>query len=145
MTFLKSGGRTPRESQADHDPRSARCLGGDRAGPRGTGRRTRRGDVGDALISTVTLQEVVKALLVRGLELDTARTLIDALHLEPRPHQVEDAYAAAALFAATRAKGSGLGDRTCMALAIAEGLPAITTDRAWGELTIPGLSVILAR
>lgn len=101
--------------------------------------------VGDALISTVTLQEVVKALLVRGLELDTARTLIDALHLEPRPHQVEDAYAAAALFAATRAKGSGLGDRTCMALAIAEGLPAITTDRAWGELTIPGLSVILAR
>lgn len=101
--------------------------------------------VGDALISTVTLQEVVKALLARGLALDTARTLIDALHLEPRPHQVEDAYAAAALHLATKAKGSGLGDRTCMALAIAEGLPAITTDRAWGELAIPGLNVILAR
>lgn len=101
--------------------------------------------MGDALISTVTLQEVVKALLVRGLSLDTARTLIDALHLEPRPHQVADAYAAAALFHATRVKGSGLGDRTCMALAIADELPAITTDRAWGELAIPGLSVILAR
>ena len=101
--------------------------------------------LGDALISTVTLQEVVKALLVRGLSLDTARTLIDALHLQPRPHQVEDAYAAAALFAATKAKGSGLGDRTCMALAIAEGLPAITTDRAWGELAILGLDVILVR
>ena len=101
--------------------------------------------VGDALISTVTLQEVVKALLVRGLALETARTLIDALHLEPRPHQVEDAYAAAALFQATKAKGSGLGDRTCMALAIAQGLPAITTDQEWGELAIPGLSVILAR
>ena len=101
--------------------------------------------VGDALISTVTLQEVVKALLVRGIALDTARTMIDALHLEPRPHQVEDAYAAAALFQATKTKGSGLGDRTCMALAIAEGLPAITTDRAWGELAIAGLSVILAR
>ena len=71
--------------------------------------------------------------------------MIDALHLEPRPHQVEDAYAAAALFQATKTKGSGLGDRTCMALAIAEGLPAITTDRAWGELAIAGLSVILAR
>ena len=101
--------------------------------------------VGDALISTVTLQEVVKALLVRGFALDAARTMIDALQLEPRPHQVEDAYAAAMLWQATKSKGSGLGDRTCMALAIAEGLPAITTDRAWGELAIPGLSVILAR
>ena len=101
--------------------------------------------VGDALISTVTLQEVVKALLVRGFALDTVRTLIDALRLEPRPHQVEDAYAAAALFQATKSRGSGLGDRTCMALAMAEGLPAITTDRAWSDLAIPGLSVILAR
>ncbi len=101
--------------------------------------------VGDALISTVTLQEVVKALLVRGFALDAARTMIDALQLEPRPHQVEDAYAAAMLWQATKSKGSGLGDRTCMALAIAEGLPAITTDRAWGELAIPGLTVILAR
>jgi ribonuclease VapC len=101
--------------------------------------------VGEGLISTVTLQEVVKALLVRGIALDTARGLIDAINLEPRPHRVEDAYAAAALFQATKSKGSGLGDRTCMALAIAEGLPAITTDRAWSELTIPGLSVILAR
>ena len=101
--------------------------------------------LGGALISTVTLQEVVKALLVRGLTLDAVRTLIDGLNLETRPHQIQDAYAAAALFAATRSKGSGLGDRTCMALAIAEGLPAITTDRAWTELAIPGLSVLLAR
>ena len=101
--------------------------------------------VGDGLISTVTLQEVIKALLVRGIALESARGLIEALNLESRPHQVEDAYAAAALFQATKSKGSGLGDRTCMALAIAEGLPAITTDRAWGELAIPGLNVILAR
>jgi PIN domain nuclease of toxin-antitoxin system len=32
-----------------------------------------------------------------------------------------------------------------MALAIAEGLPAITADRVWAELSIPGLKVILAR
>jgi PIN domain nuclease of toxin-antitoxin system len=32
-----------------------------------------------------------------------------------------------------------------MALAIAEGLPALTTDRAWNELAIAGLSVVLAR
>jgi len=103
------------------------------------------GYIGDALISTVTLQEVVKALLVRGFTLELARTMIEALHLEPRAHTVEDASAAAALYAARRARGCGLGDRTCMALAIAEGLPAITTDKEWSALAIPGLTVIQAR
>ena len=101
--------------------------------------------VGDALISTVTLQEVVKALLVRGFTPELARAMIEALHLEPRAHTVEDAYAAAALYQATKAQGRGLGDRTCMALAIAAGLPAITTDRQWSALAIPGLDVIQAR
>ena len=101
--------------------------------------------IGEALISAVNLQEVIKALLLRGFALDEARGLIDALKLEVRSHNIADAYAAAALFEATKIKGSGLGDRTCMALAIAEGLPAITTDKAWSELSIPGLVVIQAR
>ncbi len=100
---------------------------------------------GDALISAVNLQEVIEALLVRGVTLEIARRMIDALRLGARPHGAEDAYAAAALYEATRSRGSGLGDRTCMALAISTGLPAITTDRAWSELVIPGLKVVLAR
>jgi hypothetical protein len=32
-----------------------------------------------------------------------------------------------------------------MALAIAAGLPAITTDRQWSALAIPGLDVIQTR
>lgn len=100
---------------------------------------------GDALISAVNLQEVIKALLLRGFTAALARTMIDALHLEVRDHGVEDAYAAAALYDATKAQGSGLGDRTCMALAISEGLPAITTDREWAELSIPGLAIALVR
>ena len=103
------------------------------------------GYLGDALISTVTLQEVVKALLVRGLALDVVRGMIGTLDLELRPHEADDAYAAAALYQATKAKGSGLGDRTCLALAIATGLPAITTDKAWSTLAIPGLTVIQVR
>ena len=100
---------------------------------------------GDALISTVNLQEAVKALLLRGIPIIVAREMIDALHLDVRAHDEEDAYAAAALTAQTAVYGSGLGDRTCMALAISEGLPAITTDRAWRQLAIAGLNVILAR
>jgi ribonuclease VapC len=100
---------------------------------------------GDGLISTVNLQEVIKALLVRGFMIDVARTMIDALHLEVRPHTVDDAYAATTLYEATKEHGRGLGDRTCMALAIAEGLPALTTDHAWAKLNIPGLTVTMAR
>lgn len=100
---------------------------------------------GDALLSTVNLHEVVKALLVRGFTIDVARAMIEALHLELRPHTGDDAFAAAQLYEATKEHGRGLGDRTCMALAIAEGLPALTTDQAWAKLTIPGLTVTMAR
>ena len=100
---------------------------------------------GDAIISAVNLQEVVKALLVRGASATAARRMLDELHLEVRPHDENAAYAAAGLHEATRRLGSGLGDRSCMALAISEQLPAITTDREWRDLDIPGLEVILAR
>ena len=103
------------------------------------------GYAGDALISTVNLQEVIEALLVRGFTLEIARAMIEALHLEVRPHEIEDAYAAAVLEGATRNLGRGLGDRTCMALAISAGVPAITTDQEWSRLAIPGLTVIRAR
>lgn len=103
------------------------------------------GYIGEALISAVNLQEVVKTLLLRGIAIGPAREMIDALHLEVRPHQTEDAYAAAALQEITSRFGSGLGDRSCMALAISEGLPCITMDRAWGQLAISGLTVTLAR
>jgi ribonuclease VapC len=100
---------------------------------------------GDGLISAVNLQEVVKALLARGAPIEAARAMIEELHLEVRAHGADEAFAAAALYSATREFGSGLGDRTCMALAIAEGLPAITTDRDWLKLDIPSLAVTLAQ
>jgi PIN domain nuclease of toxin-antitoxin system len=109
------------------------------------GAETIEGYLGDAIISAVTLQEVVKAMLVRGFSVDVVRAMIDTLSLEVRAHQAGDAWTAARLWQATKSKGSGLGDRTCMALAIAEGLPVITTDKAWSELSIPGLVVIQAR
>lgn len=101
--------------------------------------------IGDGLISAVNLQEVVKALLRRGISIDIAREMIDALHLEVRAHGREDAFAAASLHAVTERFGSGLGDRSCMALAIAEKLPALTADREWVRVEVPGLTVVLAR
>lgn len=42
--------------------------------------------IGDGLISAVNLQEVVKALLRRGVPFDAAREMLDALHLDVCPH-----------------------------------------------------------
>lgn len=100
---------------------------------------------GDALISTINLQEVIKSLLNQNNPEKTVRLMLDQFDIEPRAHSVEDAWAAARLYSYTKSKGCGVGDRSCMALAIAEGLPAITADRVWAELAIPGLDVILAR
>jgi ribonuclease VapC len=101
--------------------------------------------IGDGLISAVNFQEVIKGLLRREVPIDAALAMLDALHLDVRPNGRDDAIAAAKLYPATKAFGSGLGDRSCMALAIAEGLPVLTADREWSRIEIPGLTLSLAR
>jgi ribonuclease VapC len=98
-----------------------------------------------AIISSVNIQEIYKVLLLSGLSLDIARDIINDLELTVKDHSEVDAFNAASLVPLTSSTGRGIGDRSCMALAISEGLPALTTDRAWSQLTIPGLQVILAR
>ena len=101
--------------------------------------------VGDGMISAVNLQEVIKELLRRGIPIEASLNLLDALHLDVRKHGREEAVAAAAIFPATKQYGSGLGDRSCMALAKAEGLPALTADQAWAQIEIAGLQIKLIR
>ena len=69
--------------------------------------------VGRAALSAVNLQEVVKELLLSGLDTLTIRELLDELRLDVRTHDVDAAYAAAGLHAQTREFGRGLGDRSC--------------------------------
>ena len=87
------------------------------------------GHVGDGLISAVNLQEVIKGLLRRDVPVDVALAMLDALHLDVRAHGHDEAIAAAKLYPAAKECGSGLGDRSCMALGIAEGLPVLTADQ----------------
>jgi PIN domain nuclease of toxin-antitoxin system len=101
--------------------------------------------IGDGLISAVNFQEVIKALLRREVPIDAALAMLHALHLDVRPHGRDDAIAAAALASATKEFGSCLGDRTCMALAIAEGLPVLTADQEWATIELQGLRLLLVR
>ncbi|WP_430912169.1 PIN domain-containing protein [Methylobacterium sp. sgz302541] len=101
--------------------------------------------VGQAAMSAVNLQELVKALILRGLALPVVEEMVHELRLELHTHDREAAFAAARLTEATQQHGSGLGDRTCMALAIKLGVPVLTTNRAWGKLKLPGLTVEIVR
>ena len=99
----------------------------------------------DAVISAVNLQEIVKKMLDAGYADADIREAVGALGARIASHDSEDAYLAASLATVTRKFGKGLGDRSCMALAIRLGVPALTTDRTWAKIDIPGLSVLLAR
>lgn len=97
--------------------------------------------VGHAAISAVNLQEVVRELLLSGLDEATTRELLDELRLDIRPHDAAAAFAAAALHAQTRHYGLGLGDRSCLALAMQLGIPALTADREWKNVRVKNLKV----
>ena len=101
--------------------------------------------VGRAAISAVNLQEVAKELLREGASPEAARAAIDELGLDVRAHDTEAAYAAAAFYPQTKQYGRGLGDRTCMALGLAMGVPVLTTDREWKKVDLPGLQLEYVR
>ena len=97
--------------------------------------------IGRAAISAVNFQEVVKELLLSGLDEPTVRELLDELRLDVRAHDAEAAYAAAVLHAQTGPYGHGLGDRSCLALAVQLGVPALTADREWKTVKVRNLKI----
>jgi len=97
--------------------------------------------IGRAAISAVNLQEVIKELLLSDLDASTIREILDELRLDVRSHDVEAAYSAAGLHTQTKEFGRGLGDRSCLALAMQLGVPALTADREWQKVKVKGLKV----
>ncbi len=98
-----------------------------------------------ATISAVNLSEVVSTLAERGMPEATIRAALDGLDLDPRPFDAEAACSAGVLRPATCAAGLGFGDRACLALAAQLGGVALTADRAWTEVALPGVRVSLVR
>jgi len=89
-----------------------------------------------AVISAVNLAEVQSKLVKLGHPPEDAWS--DALLLEtaPEPFTADQAKIAGSLIATTEKYGLSLGDRSCLALAIALKAPVYTTEQLWRNLKV---------
>lgn len=88
------------------------------------------------VLSLANAIEVGTKLIDKGLSFEEAWETIDLLDLALVDLDAGLAAGATDLRTRTRESGLSLADRVCLALAIREGLPAITADRAWAGLDV---------
>jgi ribonuclease VapC len=87
--------------------------------------------------STVNLAEVQGKLVERGMLSEDAWEAALSPIAEAVSFTPEHARIAGDLVRQTRVHGLSLGDRACLALAIALKVPVYTADKSWKKLKIP--------
>lgn len=91
---------------------------------------------GRAGVSTVNLAEVLSRLSDLGSDPLDAMKRLERAGLAVIPFDESQAVAAGSLRTQTRRLGLSLGDRACLAAAMALDVPVVTADRAWRELNV---------
>lgn len=99
---------------------------------------------GGATMSALNVAEVLSKLADAGASVDEAWPAIETLGVEVTAVGTREAIDIARLRAATRDSGLSMADRACLALAAAQGVPALTADRAWMGVDV-GVEVRLIR
>ena len=89
-----------------------------------------------AVTSAVNIAEVQGKLVSRGLNSDDAWQATLSIVREVVAFSTEQARIAGDLITKTRGLGLSLGDRACLALAMALKLPVYTADRLWTGLHV---------
>ena len=97
-----------------------------------------------ATSSTVNLAEVQGKLVKRGMDPEDAWEATLSPIRESAPFTPEQAKTAGSLITQTSALGLSLGDRACLALAIALKAPVYTADRLWKNLKL-GIRIHVVR
>lgn len=100
--------------------------------------------IADSLLSAVNLVEVTTRLLDLGFPPADIDDRLQRLRFAVVPFDEDLALSAGRLRMQTRHLGLSVGDRVCLALALREGLPVLTADRAWATLDV-GIEVVLIR
>ena len=98
----------------------------------------------DCCLSAVNLAEVLGRFARDGIDPVAVLRRIEATPIELVGFDNDDAARVAALVPRTRHLGLSLGDRACLALAIARDIPAFTADRTWEGLEI-GVEIRVVR
>ena len=94
-------------------------------------------------ISAVNLSEVMTKLIQFGITEKDAIATLKELNLDIRSVDEDIALLAGSLTKITRKLGLSLGDRICLATAIAHSQTALTADRIWADIKHEGLDVIV--
>jgi PIN domain nuclease of toxin-antitoxin system len=97
-----------------------------------------------SLLSAVNLAEVLARLARDGRPTGVVREDLWASGVTISPFTDASALLSARIFPATRPLGLSLGDRACLALAMAMDAPVLTADRVWARLDL-GVEVVLIR
>lgn len=90
-----------------------------------------------AAMSAVNQSEIISKLIDWGIPYKQIELTVLSIGVEYVPFDEAQAHLAGKLRSATKAAGLSLGDRACLALAQHLNIPAITADKAWGELNLP--------
>jgi PIN domain nuclease of toxin-antitoxin system len=89
-----------------------------------------------AVVSAVNLAEVQSKLVKMGHPPQDAWSDANLLKTAPEPFTADQAKIAGSLIAQTQKYGLSLGDRACLALAIALKAPVYTTEQLWRNLKV---------
>lgn len=102
--------------------------------------------LGDALVSTVNVAEIYSIASRRDVPMQLVQAFMAYQGLEIIPLSIKDAEVAGRMQSLTASAGLSLGDRCCLALAIAHKAPVITADQAWLPFEKPlGIEIRLIR
>jgi PIN domain nuclease of toxin-antitoxin system len=93
------------------------------------------------LVSAVNWAEAAGKLREYRMTPTILRQALAAVGAEIVPFVEADADAVGQLTPRLRPWGLSLGDRACIALALRTAAPALTADRLWADLELPGLVV----
>lgn len=98
-----------------------------------------------SIMSSVNLAEVLQKASQVGQDPGEIADLLKTLVAGIVPFDEVMAAETAALWRSTKHAGLSLGDRACISLSIAMNGIAVTADRVWGTLEVPGLNVHVIR
>lgn len=95
-----------------------------------------RAHAGEAIVSAVSIAEVLETQIRRGYPAERAAERLAAMPWRVVAFDASMARLAAELAPKTRAAGLGLAERACLALAQLLDLPVLTADPAWTQLRL---------